>query len=145
MTNRRQFLAGAGVALGAGLVSKAALAALPESPSTDSPLMQPPEEPKNGRWYNPVVTLNGWSMPWRMKNGWKEFHLTAEAVEREVGPGMVARLWGYNGQSPGPTIESRNWGTWSAGSKVCSKDKTCSTALVENPFGRAMSSTETSR
>ena len=40
-----------------------------------------------------------------MKNGWKEFHLTAEAVEREMAPGMVARLWGYNGSSPGPTIE----------------------------------------
>ena len=105
MTNRRQFLAGAGIALGAGLVSKVALAGLPESPSTNSPLMQPPEEPTTGPWYNPVVTLNSWSLPWRMKDGWKEFHLTAEAVEREIGPGMIARLWGYNGQSPGPTIE----------------------------------------
>jgi hypothetical protein len=52
-----------------------------------------------------VVTLNGWSLPFRMKNGWKEFHLVAEPVERELAPGMVARLWGYNGQSPGPTIE----------------------------------------
>ena len=106
MTNRRQFLKGAGAAaLGAGLVSRAALAALPESPSSMNATMQPPAEPTNGRWFNPVVTLNGWSLPWRMKNGWKEFHLTAEAVEREIAPGMTARLWGYNGQSPGPTIE----------------------------------------
>jgi FtsP/CotA-like multicopper oxidase with cupredoxin domain len=106
MKDRRQFLKGAGAAaLGAGLVSTAALAALPESPSSESADMQPPDEPKSGRWYNPVVTLNGWSLPWRMKNGWKEFHLTAEAVEREFAPGMTARLWGYNGQSPGPTIE----------------------------------------
>ena len=106
MTNRRQFLKGASAAaLGAGLVSKAALAALPESPIMTSATMQVPEEPKNGRHYNPVVTLNGWSLPWRMNNGWKEFHLTAEAVEREIAPGMTARLWGYNGQSPGPTIE----------------------------------------
>jgi FtsP/CotA-like multicopper oxidase with cupredoxin domain len=108
MTNRRQFLKGAGVgaaALGAGLVSRSALAALPESPTSTSAMMIPPEEPENGRWYNPVLTLNGWSLPWRMNNGWKEFHLTAEAVEREIAPGMVARLWGYNGQSPGPTIE----------------------------------------
>lgn len=28
-----------------------------------------------------------------------------EPVEREIAPGMIARLWGYNGQSPGPTIE----------------------------------------
>ena len=105
MTNRRQFLKGASAALGAGLVSKAALAALPESPTMNTASMQVPQEPTSGRYYNPVVTLNGWSLPWRMKNGWKEFHLTAEAVEREVAPGMTARLWGYNGQSPGPTIE----------------------------------------
>jgi len=29
----------------------------------------------------------------------------AEPVVRELAPGMKARLWGYNGQSPGPTIE----------------------------------------
>ena len=29
----------------------------------------------------------------------------AEPVVREMAPGMKARLWGYNGQSPGPTIE----------------------------------------
>ncbi|HSC56283.1 MAG TPA: copper oxidase, partial [Nitrospira sp.] len=33
------------------------------------------------------------------------FHLVAEPVEREIAPGMKARLWGYNGQSPGPTLE----------------------------------------
>jgi FtsP/CotA-like multicopper oxidase with cupredoxin domain len=26
-------------------------------------------------------------------------------VVREIAPGMKANLWGYNGQSPGPTIE----------------------------------------
>jgi FtsP/CotA-like multicopper oxidase with cupredoxin domain len=106
MTDRRQFLKGAGAAaLGAGLVSRSALAALPESPVMESAAMQVPESPNTGPHFNPVVTLNGWSLPWRMKNGWKEFHLTAEAVEREIAPGMTARLWGYNGQSPGPTIE----------------------------------------
>jgi FtsP/CotA-like multicopper oxidase with cupredoxin domain len=51
------------------------------------------------------VTLNGWTLPWRMNRGVKEFHLVAEPVVRELAPGMVAHLWGYNGQSPGPTIE----------------------------------------
>ncbi len=37
---------------------------------------------------------------------WKEFHLVAEPVVRELAPGMKAHLWGYNGQSPGPTIEA---------------------------------------
>jgi FtsP/CotA-like multicopper oxidase with cupredoxin domain len=51
------------------------------------------------------VTLNGWTLHWRMKDGWKEFHLVAEPVRRQMAPGMTAQLWGYNGQSPGPTIE----------------------------------------
>ena len=41
-----------------------------------------------------------------MRNGVKEFHLVAEPVTREIAPGMKAHLWGYNGQSPGPTIEA---------------------------------------
>ncbi len=106
MTDRRQFLKGASAAaLSAGFVSRTALAALPESPMMETAAMQVPDAPSTGRHFDPVVTLNGWSLPWRMKNGWKEFHLTAEAVEREIAPGMTARLWGYNGQSPGPTIE----------------------------------------
>jgi len=52
-----------------------------------------------------VVTLNGWTLPWRMNAGVKEFHLVAEPVVREMAPGFKAHLWGYNGQSPGPTIE----------------------------------------
>ena len=66
----------------------------------------PPLVPGTGRPYNPVVTLNGWTLPWRMKDGWKEFHLVAEPVVREIADGMSAHLWGYNGQSPGPTIEA---------------------------------------
>ncbi len=52
------------------------------------------------------MTLNGWTLPWRMNGDWKEFHLVAEPVVREIAPGMKAHLWGYNGQSPGPTIEA---------------------------------------
>jgi FtsP/CotA-like multicopper oxidase with cupredoxin domain len=52
------------------------------------------------------VTLNGWTLPSRMNGDWKEFHLVAEPVVRELAPGMKAYLWGYNGQSPGPTIEA---------------------------------------
>ena len=62
----------------------------------------PPLVPNTGRSYNPVVTLNGWTLPWRMNNGVKEFHLVAEPVVREMAPGFKAHLWGYNGQSPGP-------------------------------------------
>ena len=103
---RRHFLTAGATALGAAAVSRTTLAALPEAPTQDSPRMQPPLIPPNGRPYNPVVTLNSWTLPWRMRDGWKEFHLVAEPVVREIAPGMKANLWGYNGQSPGPTIEA---------------------------------------
>jgi FtsP/CotA-like multicopper oxidase with cupredoxin domain len=107
MTNRRTFFKTAGaVALGATAVSRVGAASLPEAVIQTSPSMQPPLVPTTGRPYNPVVTLNGWSLPWRMKDGVKEFHLVAEPVVREFAPGMNANLWGYNGSSPGPTIEA---------------------------------------
>jgi manganese oxidase len=105
MFTRRGFFSGAGLAVAAAAVGKSALAALPEIVSTDLAGMQIPPAPANGRPYQPVATLNGWSLPWRMRNGIKEFHLVAEPVLREIAPGMKAHLWGYNGQSPGPTIE----------------------------------------
>jgi len=105
MITRRSFFTHAGLAVAAGSVAGSALAALPEIVSRDSPLMQRPAAPPNGLHYRPVATLNGWSLPWRMRGGVKEFHLVAEPVRREIAPGMQANLWGYNGQSPGPTIE----------------------------------------
>ena len=106
--NRRNFLRSAGVTLAAtaaASVSRAALAGLPELVSHDSADTVPPLAPDTGPPYNPVVTLNGWTLPWRMNGGVKEFHLVAEPVMREMAPGFTAKLWGYNGQSPGPTIE----------------------------------------
>lgn len=56
--------------------------------------------------YTPVVTLNGSTLPWEWDNGVKVFHLIAEPVKREFAPGMAVNCWGYNGQTPGPTIEA---------------------------------------
>ncbi len=106
MVSRRSFFKGAGAAaVTATAVSRAGAATLPEAVLMEQASTQPPLLPPNGRPYNPVVTLNGWTLPWRMNNGVKEFHLVAEPVVREIAPGMKANLWGYNGQSPGPTIE----------------------------------------
>ncbi|WP_137157463.1 copper oxidase [Rhizobium sp. FKL33] len=106
MFSRRQILGA-----GAAMVSSSAWAAttnmgLPEAALMDKASTQGPLHPKSGRDYQPVVTLNGWTAPFRMNNGVKEFHLVAEPVEREMAEGMTAYLWGYNGQSPGPTIEA---------------------------------------
>jgi FtsP/CotA-like multicopper oxidase with cupredoxin domain len=90
--------------MSAAAVSRHALAAVPEPHSQASAATAAPIRAEDAH-YLPVITLNGWTLPWRMKDGVKEFHLVAEPVVREIAPGMKARLWGYNGQSPGPTIE----------------------------------------
>jgi len=106
MSSRREFFKWAGVAtaVSAAAVSRHALAAIPEPHSHTSAATIPALHTDEAQ-YQPVVTLNGWTLPWRMNSGVKEFHLVAEPVVREIAPGMKARLWGYNGQSPGPTIE----------------------------------------
>ncbi|MDG2088347.1 MAG: copper oxidase [Arenicellaceae bacterium] len=106
MVSRRSFLSNtAGALVTAGVISRVNAQSVPEAPLMGSAATQPPPMPTTGRPFKPVVTLNGWSLPWRMQGDVKEFHLVAEPVEREVAPGMTAHLWGYNGQSPGPTIE----------------------------------------
>ncbi|KQP67939.1 copper oxidase [Methylobacterium sp. Leaf111] len=106
--SRRRILGAGGLVLaGTSMISgRVQAAGLPEAPIMDKATMQPPLYPTSGPDYQPVVTLNGWTLPWRMRGDWKEFHLIAEPVVREMAPGMNARLWGYNGQSPGPTIEA---------------------------------------
>lgn len=107
--SRRSFIGASGAAalISASVVSgRVQAASIPEAPTMKQPLMQPPLHPASGPDYRPVVTLNGWTLPWRMNGEWKEFHIVAEPVVREMAPGMNAHLWGYNGQSPGPTIEA---------------------------------------
>ncbi len=107
MMSRRGFLGtAAGLASVSAVSGRVQAASIPEAPSTTTTTMQPPLVPSSGPEYQPVVTLNGWTLPWRMNGGWKEFHLVAEPVVREFAPGMNVHLWGYNGQSPGPTIEA---------------------------------------
>ena len=106
--SRRGFIGSSAAALigATTLGGRAQAASIPEAPTAKDATTQPPLAPSSGPDYQPVVTLNGWTLPWRRNGEWKEFHLVAEPVVREIAPGMVAHLWGYNGQSPGPTIEA---------------------------------------
>ena len=56
--------------------------------------------------YTPVVTPNGASLPWKLVDGVKVYHLVAEPVLHEFAPGLEAHCWGYNGRVHGPTIEA---------------------------------------
>ncbi len=105
MISRRSFLSGATALVSASAIPRGALGQNPEPTTSTSPVTATPSSPPNGSPFKPVVTLNGWSLPWRLNDGIKEFHLVAEPVEREIASGMAAHFWGYNGQSPGPTIE----------------------------------------
>jgi manganese oxidase len=122
MTSRRDFLSWLGLGSVAGLTSAVTGRALAQTgheshdmssmkmPDMDTPkpaTMPPPSNIKrHPQGYLPVRTLNGWTLPHRMNNGVKEFHLVAEEVEHEFAPGCIAKCWGYNGTTPGPTIEA---------------------------------------
>ena len=97
---RRDFLISAGIALPASMLPKvwAASDVVPENQGVPT---QQRDQP-----YQPVHTPNGWTLPYRMNNGVKEFHLVAEEIEHEFAPGSKAKCWGYNGSTPGPTIEA---------------------------------------
>lgn len=73
------------------------------APATASPAMA--KAKRHAQGYLPVRTLNGWTLPYKMNGGVKEFHLVAEEIEHEFAPGSRAKCWGYNGTTPGPTLE----------------------------------------
>ena len=92
--SRRQFLSLTGAAVLGGVTA----AALPADLSAQAQTAAR----KRVKTYTP----NGWSLPFKMVDGVKEFHLVAEEVEHEFAPGSKAKCWGYNGSAPGPTIEA---------------------------------------
>jgi FtsP/CotA-like multicopper oxidase with cupredoxin domain len=108
MLSRRAFAGGVTLAAGAALsrVSEAQARALGEPERFSDPATRDPLSRKQLGGRTGFVTLNGGSLLWRMNGEVKEFHLVAEPVERELAPGSTAHLWGYNGTSPGPTIEA---------------------------------------
>jgi manganese oxidase len=95
--------------LGTGLAAMAGTALLraQEAGPFHSVAPTPPTAGEiRGRGRTPVITPNGTSLPWRMEGGVKVFHLIAEQVKREFAPGLIVDAWGYNGSTPGPTIEA---------------------------------------
>ena len=105
LTRRQMLVSGAAAAVSGGALLRDAMAdASPSSQSSSSSPSQPPGE--GSRSYTPVVTPNGSTLPWRVVDGVKVGHLVAEPCRREFAPGIVVDCWGYNGQTPGPTIEA---------------------------------------
>ena len=108
------------IATGAGaLAAGAALVGLDrlhggEGPALPAPALRPrrgddapalpPGQP--GQDYTPVIAPNSATLPWKIVDGVKVYHLIAEEVQHEFAPGLVATCWGYNGQVHGPVIEA---------------------------------------
>jgi manganese oxidase len=66
MFTRRNLFEAAAVYASAGAVSgRIQAASLPEAAMKATNTMQPPLFPMNGPDYQPVVILNGWTLPWR--------------------------------------------------------------------------------
>src|SRR6266481_4393510 len=117
MISRRKFFSNAVVTAGA-----AALGATTRSVQGAEPVGQPLNNPETikgnaqsdqqdyppgepGKDYTSVVTPNGATLPYKVVGGVKVFHLIAEEIDHEFAPGLKAKCWGYNGRTPGPTIE----------------------------------------
>ncbi|HET7100623.1 MAG TPA: multicopper oxidase domain-containing protein, partial [Terriglobia bacterium] len=65
----------------------------------------PAQKPSSNGAFLAVQTPDIPDLPWSMDNGVKVFHLIAEPVKRQIHPMKTLDLWGYNGTSPGPTIQ----------------------------------------
>jgi FtsP/CotA-like multicopper oxidase with cupredoxin domain len=108
MINRRQLFRGAATVAGGALMAR--LMPIKASAQTNAANIS------NGQTnvstatdqtgYRPVITPNGETLPWKMVDGVKVFHLIAEPVTHEFTPGLQAECWGYNGRVHGPTIEA---------------------------------------
>ncbi|HEX8339977.1 MAG TPA: multicopper oxidase domain-containing protein [Tepidisphaeraceae bacterium] len=86
-----------------------------DNPARDNdPKQHPPLSPGVPETdYTPVLVPNGWTLPFKVVDGVKVFHLVAEEVmDHEFVPpaegfdGLRANCWGYNGSVHGPLIEA---------------------------------------
>lgn len=54
----------------------------------------------------PVHVPNGSKLRWRRDGDWLVGHLVAGPIDHEFAPGLRARVFGYNGRTPGPLLEA---------------------------------------
>jgi hypothetical protein len=90
MKDRRKFFRNV-LGLGAGVFSASKLA----------PAQHVHTEMQNTTVQTPDVK----DLPFTMDNGVKVFNLIAEPVRQQIAPNKTIDVWGYNGSSPGPTIQ----------------------------------------
>lgn len=97
--DRRSFIHVGGLAAGAALITRG-VAHAQERPAA------PPRRSAAPGAQPAVVTPNGSTLPLRVVDGVKVGHLVVGPLEHEFAPGLKCEVWGYNGSTPGPTIEA---------------------------------------
>ncbi len=100
----------------AGLAGSALLLALGERLPATEPAPLPYGKAGEKDWlepglpgthYTPIIAPDLPTLPFKIVDGVKVFHLTIEAVlKHEFAPGLVADCWGFNGCVNGPVIEA---------------------------------------
>ncbi|HEY1923248.1 MAG TPA: copper oxidase [Tepidisphaeraceae bacterium] len=102
MMTRREMIGAAAVAGGAAILNRVSSVFAADAPAdTSSPAPADPNQ-----IYTPVCTPNGTTLPFKTVDGVKVMHLVAGEIEHEFVTGLRAHCWGYNGRTPGPTIEA---------------------------------------
>ncbi|HBL30659.1 MAG TPA: copper oxidase [Acidobacteria bacterium] len=102
--SRRDFLR-LGVATAAGLVASRTAAQPPHTRQASVAAVPAPHPGAGSRPRVPVEVPDVPRLPWRLEGGVKVFHLIPEVVKTSFTPWKTAYTWGYNGSTPGPTIE----------------------------------------
>ena len=107
--NRRSFIAG-GALSAAGVLSARQALGRPENPTTTgarADVRANPDPPRfndlerSARVHSPDVA----KLPFTREDDVKVFRMVAEVCQRSFLPGWCFDTWGYNGSTPGPTIE----------------------------------------
>src|SRR5437588_11267908 len=103
MITRRKFLTGTAVAAGGVSLLRSVVPADAQTISptaTAVPLAQP------GRDYTPVITPNNVSLPWKIVDVAKVYHLVAEEGKHEFAPCLESFGCGFNGRVHGSRIDA---------------------------------------
>jgi manganese oxidase len=112
--SRRSMLWQVGAASGIALLGKQAASAQPAHDMAEMSNLPPSVSPANATTttapkstkYQPVIGPAGGTLPFKMVDGVKVFHLIAEVISHQFTDGLVVEAWGYNGTTPGPLIEA---------------------------------------
>jgi FtsP/CotA-like multicopper oxidase with cupredoxin domain len=109
--DRRAFLHWSSLAAGSALVLKESVARAEQPPAAAEPPSVAREKQSKvaarAQYAGgpAVITPNGATLPLERVGNVKVGHLVAQAIDHEFMPGLRADCWGYNGRTPGPTIE----------------------------------------